>query len=485
MEDFGTNMAEEDKTIENQKYILLRYTIAAAAIAKGNKEYEAYDFEDIKIPGYKIFRDFISFAKKQNETDNPKITNENFILSLNRQLTPDETSIVDQIFEVAKQDIDTKTSSKDVYSDLFEASKKESIKKILSTEMPLSDGLTLTDKDKELLRKRDEVLTDIVDSTTNKVDAVMTTSQWVDQYKPVFEERKYGKRYRFYNQILDELIPDGPAPGNCGIIAASTGMGKSAYALNLLNDFFVNKVPSMYLSLEMGSITTMDRFLSLRTKIPYKDIVEPPEEDFEMTKKAVYEELDNIERNKLFKISEKPSFTLKEIEREVKLFRSTLPDELKDKLIVIIDLLSMVDDFTSVKGGLNLAAAIEFAMNKLNAIAKRYQCFFIGTLQLNRSVESEKVTSVESIDKLKPSRAAIKNGNGFLERSRWLITLFRKKYFADAYLSEEEAATVDDDIEISLLKQNNGQVGHRVAHYNGDNFTITPKEDLADIATVV
>lgn len=475
----------EDQDITNQEYISLRYTIAAAAAVKNNQDYAAYDFEDIKIPGYKIFREFISFAKKQNESEAPKITNENFILSLNRQLTPDEASVVDQIFETSKSDLDVKTSPKDVYTDLFNASKKESVKKILDAKMPLSEGINLTDKDLDLLRKRDELLTDIVDSSASKVDAVMTTSQWVDQYKPVFEERKYGKRYRFYNQILDELIPDGPAPGNCGIIAASTGMGKSAYALNLLNDLFANKVPAMYLSLEMGSITTMDRFLSLRTKIPYKDIVEPPAEDFEMTKKAVYEELDNIQRNKLFKISEKPSFTLKEIEREIKIFRATLPDELKDKLIVIIDLLSMVDDFTNVKGGLNLAAAIEFAMNKLNATAKRYQCFFIGTLQLNRSVESERVTSVESIDKLKPSRAAIKNGNGFLERSRWLITLFRRKYFADAYLSEEEAATIDDDIEISLLKQNNGQVGHKTAHYNGDNFTITPKEELSEIDTVV
>jgi replicative DNA helicase len=46
------------------------------------------------------------------------------------------------------------------------------------------------------------------------------------EYETELNLRASGKKYKFNFQVLDELIPSGPTPGNGGIVVASSGMGK-------------------------------------------------------------------------------------------------------------------------------------------------------------------------------------------------------------------------------------------------------------------
>jgi hypothetical protein len=99
----------------------------------------------------------------------------------------------------------------------------------------------------------------------------------------------------------------------------------------------------------------------------------------------------------------------------------------------------------------------------------------IGTLQLTREVEKTSVSNWDDLDKLRPSRATIKNAGAFLERSRYVITSFRKKMYAELFLEEDEYKNKIDEIEVSIVKQNNGEIGKTVsAFFDSDHFDIIP-----------
>ena len=107
---------------------------------------------------------------------------------------------------------------------------------------------------------------------------------------------------------------------------------------------------------------------------------------------------------------------------------------------------------------------------------------WIGVVQLNRSVESDKVHSVQAIDKLKPTRSSIKNSSALLERARWAITIFRKRYFADLYLTKEEASTIEDIAEIQLMKANDEAIGRRYMTFDGKTFKMSWNVDYGKSA---
>ena len=127
--------------------------------------------------------------------------------------------------------------------------------------------------------------------------------------------------------------------------------------------------------------------------------------------------------------------------------------------------------------GSNMAQQIERAVNKLDILAKELGFHWVGVVQLNRSVESDKVLTEQSIEKLKPTRSAIKNSSALLERARWAITVFRKRYFADLYLTEEEAERIDDVAEIQLMKANDESISRRYMRFDGPTFKMTYDPD--------
>lgn len=294
-----------------------------------------------------------------------------------------------------------------------------------------------------------------------------------DKYLAEFEKRKSGRIYTFNNKILDDILEDGPVPGEGGLITASTGMGKTAFALNVMNDLYNASIPTMLFELEMGDINTMDRWLSLRTGIPYKDIKHPKsQEDFELVKKELDKEFRRLElNNERWAICEKATLSLADIRREARKFQIKTGQKY---FILLLDLISMIQDFCSPEKGLSLAGQMEIAVNRVNAMAKELGFHWLGLVQLNRSVEQDKVMDIDDIDRLRPNRAAIKNSGALLERCRYCLSLFRKKYYAEAYLEKEEAEVLEDIIEVGLMKASNAQVGKRFMMFQPEIFKCSP-----------
>ena len=149
-------------------------------------------------------------------------------------------------------------------------------------------------------------------------------------------------------------------------------------------------------------------------------------------------------------------------------------------MVVVFDLLSMIKDFMIVdKSGVNFAQGIEVAINVLNAMAKELGFHYIAVLQMNRKSEDGRIDDLKDIEKFRPSRSQIKNSGAFLERVRYALTLFRPKYYAEAYL--EDASLYEDmqDIcHVSLLKQNQGKVSSSLRYlFDGETMNMIPLED--------
>lgn len=389
--------------------------------------------------------------------------------SLDVGIRQDQISLIQDINEEQTVVLD------DILKTLTSAKKRVNVLENLEKIKNIVDSnVILSDEDKAKLRDlyySSEEQT-LVEETR---EGVMTFEQWKDAYFKEFDKRVNGKAYYFNDEILDDLITTGPQPGQGGLICASSGMGKSAYCLNLINRFIDRQIPCMYFSLEMGKVDTADRLMAIRKQIPFKDIVNPVSSDptmFQGIRGQLMAEFDNLISNNKFRFCEEPTLTLNDIRSYITKFQA---DTGQKYCLVVIDLLTMVQDFASIKGSASLANQIEFAINKLNAMAKELGFHYIGVVQLNRTVEADKVMDIEDITKLRPTRSAIKNANALLERARYVVSLFRPKYFADTYLSDDpQTAEMQDMIEVGIMKQNNGVTTKRYALFDGETFTVTP-----------
>lgn len=356
---------------------------------------------------------------------------------------------------------------------IAENSLKEAQKIIASSARLSNDDLLKID---EFILQAKESLSN--NSSINYNDT-LTIKQWAnDKYLPEFERREKGKVYWFRNYIFDNLIPDGPEPGQIGIIASSSGSGKSTVCLNLVNNMIECQVPLIYYSLEMSAISTMDRLLAKRTGIEYSKLKNPGE-DFEEIKAILKNEFSSLENNKLFRFCESGDIDLNKIEKDIIKFKK---EANIDYCVVILDLLSMVRDFTKFLNGLNMAQGIEVAINKLSNLTKKLNVHVIGVLQLNRAAEADSsIHSYDDLDKLRPNRAQIKNANAFLERSRYVMATFRKQMYAKLYLQPEEYEDKEDIIECYIVKQNEGEIGHiEKGLFDGEHFNIIPIENNDD-----
>lgn len=381
--------------------------------------------------------------------------------------------VIDQVIGINSEPVAT---IKDMVDTLKTAKKSlEAIDRLSKIHSVLALNSILTPEIKESLREEFYEAEDLVLSNDeDNFKKALTTKEWTDMYVEAYKKRKDGKQYWFNEPVLDKIVVDGPIPETGGIIAAQSGMGKSTFVLNLVNKLIDSGIPCMYFSLEMGQISTMDRLLAARLQIPYSDIVNPPDsETFYTVYQRILDEKKKLELNKNFRFSENPDISIASLKKEIKKFQNEIGQQY---CIVILDLITMVKDFCiGSNSGASLATTIEMAVNKMNALSKELKIHYIGTAQLNRTGESATITDIEDIDKLRPSRHQIKNSGALLERCRYAISLFRRKFYIDQNFPDDPVAQAEDDtIEVQLLKQSNGECKRYYELFNGQCFTVTP-----------
>ncbi len=298
------------------------------------------------------------------------------------------------------------------------------------------------------------------------------TDVWTTEYIADLRERAKGISYSYGDVFLDQLLYKGAYPGAITTVAAATGQGKSTFVLNLINQYIEMQIPAMYISLEMSGIDTFDRLLSLRREIPTSALYRNDSSLLDIIP-IVEEEREELKKNERFFFVEEPHISIARLQNMIKEFKQRTG---QDYAIIAIDLVTQLSDFMSASNKMSVASAMEFAMNELNAMAKEMNVHIIAVVQFNRDADNHKVMSMEDLDMLRPSLNNIKNSAAIAERSRVVLGLFRKKYYADRYLQDiPEAEVMEDILEVNILKNSSGVVGNRLNYlFDGEFFRISP-----------
>lgn len=296
-----------------------------------------------------------------------------------------------------------------------------------------------------------------------------TFEELMSNHEQELERRKVGLYYPFYDSFLDAKLTKKAAPGQVILVAGSTGTGKSIYGLSLINGLVNNNVPCIYFSPEMDEVSTMDRWLAMRTGIPvaewYKSgiWIDPLFLEVERERKKVV--------NKPFRFVDEPTIgldTILHLVREFKMIYRT------NYVCVFIDLITQVKEFITLGiRNASLATVIEMAVNKLHAMSKRENVCFVCFAQMNRDADSLRLNGIEEIDKLRPSLNHVKNSNALGERSRTVLSVFRPKYYAQRlFPTDPNVEFMPDDLQVQILKQSMGEVGV-IGHYLFDGPTFS------------
>jgi len=308
-----------------------------------------------------------------------------------------------------------------------------------------------------------------------------TLEQCFDEYKDVLKLRKKGKYNLFGDTFLDKHLRRKAAPGQFILVAGATGTGKSTYGLYVLNGMINLGIPCLYISLEMDTESTMDRLVAMRSGIPLEEWysegarIDPLIERIDQEKELL--------KDKPFRLVDEGSLGIDQIQHYIREFKLTYKT---DYVCVVIDLITQVKEFIDMgktKG--NLATTIEVAVNKLHSMVKREKVCCLGLAQMNRDTDSEKIKSIEELERLRPTINNVKNSGALGERSRVVISVFRPKYYAvRLFPDNQEAQVMEDELQVQILKQSQGSVG-TIGRYifTGESFSIVPlieppKEDV-------
>ncbi len=321
---------------------------------------------------------------------------------------------------------------------------------------------------------------DLVLHSTKNTSPLMNIEEWSNEYIEDLQQRKLGKKYTYGDLNLDEEMFKGAYPGAITTIAASTGSGKSTFVLNLMNNLIEQNTPCMYISLEMGAVDTMDRLIAMRKGIPNDELYN--QGNIDSVIESVEEEKRNLLTRNKFYFVEDPSIDLTKLRSMIREFKQRTHE---DYCLVAIDLLTQLKGFNvSANKGTSNAMSIELAMNDLNALAKEENVHIIGVVQFRRDSDSIKISSLDDLERARPTLGEIKNSGAISERSRVVLGIFRPKMVAERFrqaLTEPEQTALDnmsDIMEVQVLKNSAGNVG-RIFKYMFDNqcFRLLPLVD--------
>lgn len=293
---------------------------------------------------------------------------------------------------------------------------------------------------------------DNLEMIKGKTHLLITPTELMDSYEKNLLERQQGRNiYPTGDSYLDSHLALGAGPGLTTTIFAATGIGKSAWVLNLVNKQINKRIPCVYISPENSAIMTMDRLIAMRCRIPTSSLYPVNENNISQeVMDKFYKEKERLQKVKHFYFVEEPSLDIEDFENIIKEAKKRMG---VDYLIVTIDLLSMLKEF-----GANIEAKkIEEAMNKVHIVIRRQNVHLFGVVQANRSADNEVPKVIDHLDRLRPKMNTIKNSHAYGERSRTVLGLFRKKHYADIYFPDDpETEIMDDILEVNILKQNQG-----------------------------
>ena len=274
------------------------------------------------------------------------------------------------------------------------------------------------------------------------------------------EQAKAGKRGTltgvtsgFYN--LDRKT-SGWQKGDLIILAARPGMGKTAFALNLLvNAASDPRGPctGVIFSLEMGATQLAGRILSSMARVPSDRLRSGDLTELQFDN--VYETTGKLGKLPIF-IDETPSISISELSRKCRQLKHE-----HNLGFIIIDYLQLMTG-SQLSRSSNREQEISEISRRLKALARELECPVIALSQLNRAVE-------QRADK-RPMLADLRESGAIEQDADIIVFLYRQVYY-DRLMNKQDGGPSGgredevmpsrdgDDAEVIIAKHRSGETG--------------------------
>lgn len=250
---------------------------------------------------------------------------------------------------------------------------------------------------------------------------------------------------------LDYLL-GGFKKGELIIIAARPSMGKTAFALQIINNIAHEKKIGLF-SLEMPSTSIVQRLISNNAMIN-QDFIRKYDilnvKDIEKIQLS----LEKI-KNKSIWIDDTPGLNIGELAWKIRKL-----DSLVSLDMVIIDYLQLLE---TVKKSENRQQAISEISRTLKSLARELKIPIIALSQLSRKVETRE-------DK-KPMMSDLRESGAIEQDADVILLLYRAKY----YNKEEQSKSSIEDLDVIISKNRNGKTGVSKLDINMEFGKITSK----------
>jgi replicative DNA helicase len=230
------------------------------------------------------------------------------------------------------------------------------------------------------------------------------------------------------------------------IIAGRPSMGKTALSLNIALNIIKNeKLPVLFLSLEMSKEQIMYRLLAMETNI----------NPMRLRSGKLYQN-DWIKLSKVIKIMSKLPFFIDDTSSlSVQDIRSKLKTILfeQNKIgLIIIDYLQLMENSTLKNE--NRVQELSQITRSLKIIAREFNVPIIALSQLSRNVENR-------LDK-KPILSDLRESGSIEQDADLVLMLYRNNYYSDSNFDSQDSQL----IELIIAKQRNGPIGTVKLQFN-------------------
>lgn len=252
---------------------------------------------------------------------------------------------------------------------------------------------------------------------------------------------------------LDEVL-GGLVEGTLVTIGGRTGMGKTAFAFNLLRNLAIEKnIPSLYISLESTEQLCTNILIACTLNIKYRGL---------LSGQLVAEEWEKMDKglpriaNAPVYLDTKSTYTIDDICKTVE--EAVQEHQVK---VVFIDYLQLI--FAKTGFTENRYLELNYITRKLKALAKEFNITIVLLSQLNRNAEGEK-----RLDH-RPVLTDLRDSGTICDDSDVVCFVHRPEYFH--IYDDEKGNDMRNKALIIVAKNRLGYTGEAVLYTNMSTLT--------------
>ncbi len=343
--------------------------------------------------------------------------------------------------------------------------KKNHQKHLLAKAAKKIENLTQTDLDMaEYQSQAQEIIFEATNESNDLEKHVYDMDEALMESFESYLDRKHkkldiGLRSGFMS--VDNLI-GGFQKSHLIVIAASTSMGKTAFAINMVKNILKRDVPCAFISLEMEAKEIIDRMVIQESQVngwKYNQGETNEEED-----KRISKALDNLHELPMM-ISDERGLNVAQIRARLRKFKA----QMGELGLVVIDYLQMIK--LPEEQHQNTSRAVGEVVLQLRNLASELEVPVMLISQISRKFTSRS-------DK-RPVLSDLRDSGNIEEVADSVIFLYRHAHTSAAAREKAEAEGTEGETEIIVAKQRTGQTGSTKLHFQEDYINFVDPENVS------